>query len=70
MNDMLTTQEFARLIQRDIRTVQRLIDSGVIPAQKYGRFFLIPRSALKLAQARKTTPGPVPGSKRKKGRKP
>lgn len=64
--DWLTPEEFGRLLRPPLqkRQVQRLVQRGVIPARKFGRFCLIPRSALKAAQARKTTPGPEPDAGR------
>jgi len=51
--DFLTTKEVAERLGIKIRMVQFLIQSGRLPATKFGRDYMIRESDLKLVENRK-----------------
>ena len=51
--DFLTTKEVAQRLGVKIRMVQLLIQSGRLPAQKFGRDYMIKEKDLKLVEVRK-----------------
>ncbi|HST51595.1 MAG TPA: helix-turn-helix domain-containing protein [Pyrinomonadaceae bacterium] len=51
--DFLTTKEAAKKLGVKVRMVQLLIQSGRLPAQKFGRDYMIKESDLKLVENRK-----------------
>ncbi|MFL6209805.1 MAG: helix-turn-helix domain-containing protein [Pyrinomonadaceae bacterium] len=50
---LLTTKKVAERLQVSIRRVHALIQAGRLPAQKYGRDYLIDEKDLKLVAVRK-----------------
>jgi excisionase family DNA binding protein len=50
---MLTTKEVAKRLKVSVRRVHALIQDGRLPAQKYGRDYLIEEKDLKLVAERK-----------------
>jgi excisionase family DNA binding protein len=57
---LLTTKEVSEKLKVSVRRVHALIQDGRLPAQKYGRDYLIDEKDLKLVAERK------PGRPRKK----
>jgi excisionase family DNA binding protein len=55
---LITTKEAADRLGVSVRRVQALITSGTLPAQKFGRDYLIDESDLQLVENRK--PGRPP----------
>jgi excisionase family DNA binding protein len=51
--EFLTTKEAAKRLGVKIRMVQLLIQSGRLPAQKFGRDYMIKEADLKLVENRK-----------------
>ena len=51
--DLLTTKEVAKLLGVSMRQVQALVTSGKLPAQKFGRDYMIREKDLKLVEDRK-----------------
>jgi excisionase family DNA binding protein len=51
--DSLTTKEVAEKLGVKIRMVQLLIQSGRLPATKFGRDYMIKKADLKLVEVRK-----------------
>jgi excisionase family DNA binding protein len=51
--EFLTTKEVAKRLGVKIRMVQLLIQSGRLPAQKFGRDYMIKEKDLKLVENRK-----------------
>ncbi|HEX8127852.1 MAG TPA: helix-turn-helix domain-containing protein [Pyrinomonadaceae bacterium] len=51
--DLLTTKEVAKLLGVSMRQVQALITNGRLPAQKFGRDYMIAEKDLKLVEVRK-----------------
>ncbi len=58
---LLTTKEVANRLKVSVRRVHALIQDGRLPAQKFGRDYLIDEKDLKLVENRK------PGRPRKTG---
>lgn len=51
--NLLTTREVAEKLKVSVRRVHALIQDGRLPAQKYGRDYLINEKDLKLVENRK-----------------
>jgi excisionase family DNA binding protein len=51
--DYLTTKEVAEKLGVTLRRVQAMIESGRLPAQKFGRDYMIKPQDLKLVENRK-----------------
>jgi len=51
--DFLTTKEVAERLRVKVRMVQVLIQSGRLPATKFGRDYMIKEADLKLVEDRK-----------------
>jgi excisionase family DNA binding protein len=51
--DFLTTKEVAQKLGVTVRRVQAMIQSGRLPAKKFGRDFMISANDLKLVENRK-----------------
>jgi excisionase family DNA binding protein len=56
--DMLTTKEVAERLGVTMRRIQALIKNGRLPAQKFGRDYMVKEKDLKLVAERK--PGRPP----------
>lgn len=53
MNDFLTTKQAAGKLGITSRRVQALIEAGRLPAEKFGRDYMIREADLKLVENRK-----------------
>ena len=51
--DFLTTRQVAERLGVTLRSVQALVTSGRLPAQKFGRDYMIREKDLKLVEERK-----------------
>lgn len=51
--DFLTTNQVAEKLGISLRRVQALVTSGRLPAQKFGRDYMIKENNLKLVEERK-----------------
>lgn len=47
LGELLRVCEAAQILKYSVKHVERMVRSGKIPATKIGRFWLIPREALK-----------------------
>ncbi|MGA9997389.1 MAG: helix-turn-helix domain-containing protein [Pyrinomonadaceae bacterium] len=64
--DTLTAEEAAKELGVTPSRVRQMIRAGDLPAQRFGKVHVITRAALKIAEQRKTKPGPVPKAKTEK----
>lgn len=55
---LLTITQAARMLDLSRERVQQLIWTGILPATKVGRFWVVREKDLNKARARKTKPGP------------
>jgi excisionase family DNA binding protein len=64
--EMLTTQQAAQRLNVSIRRVNALIQTGRLPAQKFGQVYMIKESDLKLVEDRKVGRPSTKASKKKR----
>jgi molybdopterin-binding protein len=58
MEDLLTTDQAAKILKLHVKRVQALARAGRLPATRVGRKWLFPRSRLEARLGRRDQPGP------------